>query len=115
MSKLVFLSASHLAKAIRERSVSAKEVLEVYLKHIAQHNPALNAIVTLDEKHHIISTNQHFEEVFLYPEKDIIGKNIDEVLARKSFMDEARAYTEKTFNGIAIHGSGKRYRKLEIH
>jgi len=50
MSKLVFLSASHLAKAIRERSVSAKEVLEAHLKHITQHNPALNAIVTLDEE-----------------------------------------------------------------
>ena len=50
MSDLVFLSASQLAKAIRERSVSSLEVLEAHLSQIAQHNPVLNAIVTLDEE-----------------------------------------------------------------
>jgi amidase len=50
MSDLVFQDASQLAKAIRERSVSAKEVLEAHLAQIAQHNQVLNAIVTLDEE-----------------------------------------------------------------
>lgn len=50
MSDLVFQSASQLAKAIRERSVSAREVLEAHLGQIAQHNRVLNAIVTLDEE-----------------------------------------------------------------
>lgn len=50
MSDLVFLSASQLVKAIRERSVSALEVLEAHLAQIAQHNPVLNAIVTLDSE-----------------------------------------------------------------
>jgi amidase len=39
-----------LARAIRERTISAKEVLEADLAQIALHNPKLNAIVTLDEE-----------------------------------------------------------------
>src|SRR3990167_650354 len=44
-----FSSASELATAIRLRRVSAAEVTEMYLARIATHNPALNAVVTLDE------------------------------------------------------------------
>ena len=50
MSELVFLTVHQLAAAIREREVSAAEVLDAHLSHIARHNPALNAIVTLNEK-----------------------------------------------------------------
>ncbi|MCI0399310.1 MAG: amidase [Chloroflexi bacterium] len=49
MSDILFSSALQLATAIREGAVSAADVLEVHLAHIARHNPALNAIVTLDE------------------------------------------------------------------
>src|SRR5215212_9517435 len=48
MSDLVFASTTQLAAAIRSRDVSAVEVLQAYLQHIERHNPALNAIVTLD-------------------------------------------------------------------
>lgn len=49
MNDLTFLTATQLAQAIRERQVSAVQVLEAHLDQIARHNPALNAIVTLDE------------------------------------------------------------------
>jgi amidase len=45
---LTFSSALDLATAIRDRRVSATEVLEAHLARIAQRNPALNAVVTLD-------------------------------------------------------------------
>lgn len=48
MSELVFLSASELAKLIRERTISAVEVVEAYLAQITQHNSTLNAICTLN-------------------------------------------------------------------
>jgi amidase len=48
MSDLVFFSASQLAKMICERNVSAVEVLEAHLAQIAQYNPQLNAICTLN-------------------------------------------------------------------
>jgi amidase len=51
VSDLVFLSASQLAQLICERKASAVEVLDTHLKQIERHNPAVNAIVTLDEEH----------------------------------------------------------------
>jgi amidase len=45
-----FSSATEIATAIRLRRVSAAEVLEMALARIAKHNPALNAICTLDEE-----------------------------------------------------------------
>lgn len=50
MTDLVFLSASRLAKAIRDKEASAVEVLEAHLGQVARQNPRLNAIVTLDEE-----------------------------------------------------------------
>lgn len=50
MNDLVFATAHELAAGIRRRQVSATEVLEAHLARIARRNPALNAIVTLDEE-----------------------------------------------------------------
>ncbi|MBD0333891.1 MAG: amidase [Cyanobacteria bacterium Co-bin13] len=49
MTNLAFASAHQLAQMIRDRTVSAVEVLEALLAQIAQHNSKLNAICTLDE------------------------------------------------------------------
>jgi len=45
---IVFSSTTQLAAAIRAGHVSATEVLEAHLAQIERHNPALNAIITLD-------------------------------------------------------------------
>lgn len=50
MTDLVFLPAHHLAQLIRERQVSATEVLEAHLRQIEKHNPKINAFITLDEE-----------------------------------------------------------------
>ncbi|MGD8398096.1 MAG: amidase family protein [Anaerolineae bacterium] len=50
MSDLVFGTATELAEIIRARTASATEVVGAHLKHIARHNPTVNAIVTLDEE-----------------------------------------------------------------
>jgi len=50
MSDLVHLTVHQLARAIRQRQASTVEVVQAHLNHISQHNPALNAIVTLDEE-----------------------------------------------------------------
>lgn len=51
MTDLVFTPAHRLARMIREREVSAVEVLDSHLKQIVKHNTKLNAICTLDEEH----------------------------------------------------------------
>lgn len=43
-----FADATTLAAALAGREISSREALETYLARIARHNPALNAVVTLD-------------------------------------------------------------------
>jgi Asp-tRNA(Asn)/Glu-tRNA(Gln) amidotransferase A subunit family amidase len=45
---IVFSSRTQLAAVIREGQISATEVLETHLAQIDKHNPALNAIITMD-------------------------------------------------------------------
>src|SRR5689334_18043745 len=49
MKDLNFATAMELVAAIQAREVSAVEVLDAHLAQIARQNPALNAVVTLDE------------------------------------------------------------------
>ncbi|MDA1000712.1 MAG: amidase [bacterium] len=47
-TELCFLPAVDLARMIREKAVSAREVMEVHLGQIERINPKVNALVTLD-------------------------------------------------------------------
>ncbi len=47
-SDLCFRSATELAHLVRERHVSAQELVEVHLRRIEQVNPQINAVVQLD-------------------------------------------------------------------
>ena len=47
MPELCFLSAVEMAALIRDRKISARELLEAHLKQIERENPKVNAIVTL--------------------------------------------------------------------
>jgi amidase len=48
MLEMIYNSTTHLATKIREGEFSAVETVEAHLAQIEQHNPALNAVVTLD-------------------------------------------------------------------
>jgi amidase len=50
MTDLTFVPAHQLAQMIRDRQISAVEVLDAYLAQIAKHNSKLNAICTLDSE-----------------------------------------------------------------
>jgi amidase len=46
----VFSTARDMAAAVRSRGISARELLELHLARIAERNPELNAVVSLDEE-----------------------------------------------------------------
>src|SRR5438309_229213 len=48
--EIVYRSARELARLLRTREVSAREVLDAHLERIARVNPSVNAIVTLTEE-----------------------------------------------------------------
>jgi amidase len=50
MSLTVESTARAMAEAVRRREISARELLELHLARIAERNPELNAIVSLDEE-----------------------------------------------------------------
>jgi amidase len=50
LNELTLLPAHTLASRIRQHLASSQEVLEAHLSQIAAHNPAINAVVTLDEE-----------------------------------------------------------------
>jgi len=47
MNKLIYASATALARAIRAKEVSSEEVVDAYLQRIEEVNPKLNAVVQL--------------------------------------------------------------------
>ena len=47
MSEIIYASAKAMARAVREREVSAVELVEAHLGRIGEVNPALNAVVML--------------------------------------------------------------------
>jgi amidase len=48
MPEIIFQTAAELINEFRAHRLTAAEVVEAYLAHIAQHNAAINAVVTLD-------------------------------------------------------------------
>jgi amidase len=58
MTNLTFATATQLARMIRDREISAVEVLEAYLAQITTHNSTLNAICTLDAENARIKAKQ---------------------------------------------------------
>ena len=65
----------------------------------------------VDESHRIRSCNRAFESLFGYRESELIGKELDPLIARKRYLEEAVSYTWKSISGTPIHGTGRRYRK----
>ena len=84
-----------------------------HLESLIKYSPL--AIVTLDESHNIISCNRNFEKLFQFEESEILGKNLDEVIAGHEYIEDAISYTKETLSGKVIHGSGKRQRKDGIY
>jgi len=58
MSNLVWKPAVELAQMIRDRHLSAIELLDAHLQQISQHNSKLNAICTVDEENARIHAKQ---------------------------------------------------------
>ena len=50
MADVGFMSAVKLTQSLRDGDISSRELFEHYLSRIETHNPALNAVVTLDSE-----------------------------------------------------------------
>ena len=61
-SDLVLMNGIELSRAIRSKQVSCVEVMNVYLDHIAQYNPRVNAIVALQPREGLLAQAKERDE-----------------------------------------------------
>ena len=95
-----------------ERLIRANRDLErqkIYFEALVENSPV--AIVVLDIEHCILSCNPSFERLFGYQEEEILGLNLDKLVASEQYREDAKRYTGTVVNGDTIHGFGKRKHK----
>jgi PAS domain S-box-containing protein len=80
-----------------------------YLLAMIENHPL--AIVVLDAGNRVLSVNQAFENMFLYTRADVLGKDIDEIVAPPQELAKARELTIRTRAGERMHVQGRRLRK----
>jgi len=69
------------------------------------------AVVRLDTKHHIITCNQAFEDLFGYKREEIAGKHLDDMIASADFLAEAAQITNTVSGGKLARIVSQRKRK----
>lgn len=106
-AKLV-TQTEELEELVNKRS---KDVIRQKLFYEALVDNSPIAIVTLDQNYEIISINPAFEKLFGYRQDELMGKDLDELIANPEKPQEAHNITQMVWEGDAIHQFGKRRRK----
>jgi len=84
---------------ITDRKNIEKEILrqKTYFEALVQNNPA--AIVVLDTNESVVSCNPAFSQLFGYSSDEILGKNLDSVIATEETIHEAAQFTQRALAG----------------
>jgi PAS domain S-box-containing protein len=92
-----------IARDITERKRGERLILENQQKfeHLFRGNP--EATVFLDSSFHILDIGPRFTSLFGYTLDEIRGKHINDVVATKNMMEEARMLDEKAAKGYVYH------------
>ncbi len=105
-----------LISAFKEMAEKRKEIEKESEKHRKFIESVLysapDAIVTLDEKHRVLDWNPGAERLFGYKREEAIGVNLDDLVARKEVVTEAKTYTKQVLSGKILKPfEAIRYRK----
>jgi diguanylate cyclase (GGDEF)-like protein/PAS domain S-box-containing protein len=100
--------AENLESMVKDRS---QHILEqkLFYETLVQKSPI--AIVTLNPDHRIMSINPAFQALFGYEENEIVGKELDSLIANPNSPQEASRLTREVLDGRPIHEYGQRRRK----
>jgi PAS domain S-box-containing protein len=80
-----------------------------YFSDLVSNSPV--AIVTLDVNENIVSCNPAFERMYGYRESEIVGGNLDRLIADDANRSEAIAYTQRALDKATVKGTGRRRRR----
>ncbi len=81
----------------------------LYLNALMENNPL--AVVVLDAEHRVRSCNPAFEHLFRYSKEEIIGSNLDELIAPADRPVEPGEFTQRILAGESVHATTHRRRK----
>jgi len=90
-----------------------------FFQSLVENNPV--ATVTLDKNQKVLSCNLAFEFLFGYSAAEVVGKDLDSLVATGDVYTEAENLTQRVFAGSVVRETGKRRRKdgslvdVEIH
>lgn len=68
-------------------------------------------IVVLDSHHRVLMCNPAFERLFMYSQAELLGTNLDSLIAGPEVLAEAIAISERVLRAEKAHAFGKRRRK----
>ncbi|MEP6895659.1 MAG: response regulator, partial [Chloroflexota bacterium] len=99
-----------ISKDITELKQAEAEILreKKFLEILIMHSPV--AVVVLDTNENIVSYNPAFEKLYGYTSAEIVGKNLDSLVATQESLKEAKLYTQQAMTG-PVRTLGKRRRK----
>jgi len=100
--------ADKLEDLVSQRST---EIIRQKLFYEALVDNSPIAIVTLDQDQKIISINPAFQELFGYHQDEVMGKELDTLIANPNSPHEAFLISQKVWEGEAVHEFGKRKHK----
>ena len=84
----------------RRRAEEELEKRRKYLESVFLNTP--DAIVTTDAAHNITGWNPGAEKIFGHKPEEVLGKNIDDIVARSDVMAEAKDLTRLSLEGTAF-------------
>ena len=92
----------------RKRAEKDAEERTAYLNALLENNPL--AITVVDPENRIQVCNRAFEQLFRCRRPDVVGSNINELLAPPHLQKEAKEYTVHVADGEYVHGTAVRRR-----
>lgn len=100
----------YIVRDVTKQKLDQAEIVKQkqFFEALSQNSPI--AIVILDQDHNIVSCNLAFEELYNYEEKEVIGKNLDQLITTEDTRSGAIDLSKKALDGPVFH-TGKRVRK----
>lgn len=85
---------------VRKKAEEEIERRQKYLESVLNNSPS--AIVTLDNEHRVVEWNKAAEQIFGYRREEVLGKDLDGLIATGAVHEEAAGLTRHVLSGKDI-------------
>lgn len=101
----------YLIRNVTERKQASLDLSrqKEYYETLVRNSPF--AIVTLSLDQRIVASNPAFERIFGYSQQEVIGHDIDQLIAPQDLLEETRSLTEAVLAGEVMHRVTRRQRR----